>query len=140
MSDFTWDVYEKLILASMYGGIAIAYAGTTIPHGLSYQVTIRHNVPHGKAIGYFQYGFLKEAPKEERDRLLSFAGFSDIEELKKYFEVTCGKEKVPAEILLSAVDEVAANEPKMHASVFSVDREMLLRIVSYVSDKEIVND
>lgn len=140
MSDFTWDVYEKLILASMYGGIAIAYAGTTIPHGLSYQVTIRHNVPHGKAIGYFQYGFLKEAPKKERDRLLSFAGFSDIEELKKYFEVTCGKEKVPAEILLSAVDEVAANEPKMHASVFSVDREMLLRIVSYVSDKEIVND
>ena len=65
MFDFTWDVYEKLILASMYGGIAIAYAGTTIPHGLSYQVTIRHNVPHGKAIGYFQYGFLKEAPKEE---------------------------------------------------------------------------
>jgi len=55
------DDLEKLMLASMYAGIAISYTGTSIPHGLSYRVTYKLGVPHGKAIGYFQYGFLKEA-------------------------------------------------------------------------------
>lgn len=40
-----------LMLAAHYSGRAIAIAGTTLCHALSYPLTLRHDIPHGYACG-----------------------------------------------------------------------------------------
>ena len=125
--------YEKLLLASMYAGEAIAFTGTSLPHGLSYHVTYKMRVPHGKAIGYFEYGFLKEAPEEESANLLGLAGFKTAEELKEFFDTICGGEKLPKDVLEEAVEELMQSEKKLKGAIFPVDRALLERICSTVS-------
>ena len=45
--------YATMLHASMVAGMAITHTGTSLPHGLSYQVTYELGVPHGKAVGIF---------------------------------------------------------------------------------------
>lgn len=62
----TDDEFSTFMQASVLAGMAIAYTGTSIPHGLSYTLTYENGVPHGKAVGVFLSGFLKNtvtAPK-----------------------------------------------------------------------------
>ncbi|MCR5743332.1 MAG: iron-containing alcohol dehydrogenase [Lachnospiraceae bacterium] len=126
--DLDDDDLEKLMLSSMYAGIAISYTGTSIPHGLSYRVTYKLGVPHGRAIGYFQYGFLREAPEEESKKVLEFAGFDTVEDVDDYFKKTCGFKPLDAEVLGEAVDELMQVERKLKGAVFNIDRDVLLRI------------
>jgi alcohol dehydrogenase class IV len=44
--------FSNLMTASVLGGMSIAQVGTTIPHGLSYALTLNAGVPHGQACGY----------------------------------------------------------------------------------------
>jgi len=46
LSDF--EAREKMSLASTYGGIAITYKGTGLPHGFSY--AFKEIIPHGSAV------------------------------------------------------------------------------------------
>jgi len=110
--------YFTLLRTSTYAGMAIAQAGTTIPHGLSYAFTYRLGVEHGKACGYFLAGYLKMACKKwtcntseisnqiyddfkpsddfktlgeyEVNRILNVAGIKDIPEFEEIFIKLCG--------------------------------------------------
>lgn len=110
--------YFTLLRTSTYAGMAIAQAGTTIPHGLSYAFTYRLGVEHGKACGYFLAGYLKMACKKwtcntpeisnqiydefkasdefktlgeyEVNRILNAAGIKDIHEFEDIFIKLCG--------------------------------------------------
>ena len=110
--------YFTLLRTSTYAGMAIAQAGTTIPHGLSYAFTYRLGVEHGKACGYFLAGYLKMACRKwtcntseisnqiydefkasddfktlgeyEVNRILNAAGIKDIPEFEEIFIKLCG--------------------------------------------------
>ena len=56
----TDDEFSTFMQASVLAGMAIAYTGTSIPHGLSYTLTYENGIPHGKAVGVFLSGFLKK--------------------------------------------------------------------------------
>lgn len=47
--DRSWSCLQDMCLASVYAGVSIALAGTTIPHGISYYLTYKYKVPHGIA-------------------------------------------------------------------------------------------
>ena len=119
----------------MMAGMSIAHTSTTLPHGLSYPLTYKLGVPHGKATAYFTAGYLDEAPAERREYLLHTAGFSSLEDFRSVFRRTCGPVEVEEAALISvlndAVAETASNPVKMALAAFKVDKAVLERIAFY---------
>ena len=125
----------NMMRASMMAGMAIAHTATTLPHGLSYSVTTKLHVPHGKATAYFTAGYLAEAPEADRDYLLSTAGFTSLQDFEDVYHTCCGRIEVSEaelmEVLEGAINELSGNPAKMALAPFAVDREMLKRIAYY---------
>ena len=53
-----YEIREKLMYASMLGGMVITHTGTTIVHGIGYNLTYFLDIPHGKANGLVMKEFL----------------------------------------------------------------------------------
>ena len=124
----TLDNCNDMLNASMYAGMAIAQTGTTLPHGLSYPLTYETGMPHGKACGYFLAGYLREADPEAASYLLKGAGFTDVDSLEAYFTATCGRDDVPADVLMQSVQNTLASPAKLAQCPFHVDEFVLNRI------------
>ena len=124
----TLENCNDMLLASMLAGIAIAHTATTLPHGLSYPVTVETGMPHGKACGYFLPGYLREADSEAVSYLLQAAGFTDIDSLETYYEATCGRDDVPRNVLLKSVESTLASPAKLAMAPFAVTEATLMRI------------
>ncbi len=120
--------YSNMMNASCLAGMAIAHTATSMPHALSYRLTYSANMAHGKACGYFLAPYLREADPEEAAYILNLAGFDSVDALEDYYEVTCGRDQVPAEILEQSVREVLANESKLKLPPFPVDEAVVRRI------------
>ena len=74
---------EKLLYASMLGGMVIAHTGTTIVHGLGYSLTYFKGIAHGRANGrllkeYFIYNY--DYAREKIDKILEILKVNNIEE------------------------------------------------------------
>ncbi len=118
-----------LMRASTFAGIAIAQTGTSIPHALSYPVTYDAGLAHGKAAGYFLPGFLKVAPELNRNRLLSLAGFEDLDEFSNFVRKICQGERIPMEVLDRGFQMVGSNTARMNSCIFDLDQEGLKKII-----------
>lgn len=121
--------YDNMMLASSMAGMAISLTGTSLPHGLSYPLTCRKGMAHGMGVGYFQAGYLREATKRDRDMVLSWSGFSDVDELAKFYSEVCLADKIDEDLLLICADEILSNEAKLKNCPFDVDRATMFRIV-----------
>lgn len=130
-ADLTSKEQRRLMRASAFAGMAIAQTGTSLPHGLSYHVTVAGHIPHGKAIGYFEAGYLAQADEKDRQHLLAAAGFASLEEWQDFYAAACGGELLPRELLLSAVDSLLASPAKLKKAPFAADRETLLAIAFF---------
>lgn len=78
-----YDAREKLLYAAMLGGMVISHTGTTIVHGMGYNLTYFKGIPHGKANGmlmeeYFNFNYIQAG--EKIDRVLSLLGTGNIAE------------------------------------------------------------
>lgn len=124
-------VLAELMNASTMGGMAIAQDGTGIPHGLSYSLTYKLQIPHGKAVGYFTAGYLAAADESDRRTVLDILGFSSVEQFQEYYLRMYGKTDVPHEILEQAVDELWKNKKKLSTAPFDVDKDKLEEIAFY---------
>jgi alcohol dehydrogenase len=127
--------YTNMMCASTMAGMAIAQTGTSIPHGLSYPLTVRLGIPHGKAVSCFMAGYLMASPSDLRLHLLKEAGFSDLEDFQNVLHDACGEVKADPVLLKAVLEEaeegIASNSAKMKAAPFPVDRDILHRIVWY---------
>ncbi|MBO4391053.1 MAG: iron-containing alcohol dehydrogenase [Lachnospiraceae bacterium] len=122
------EVRRSLMIASMYAGISIAHTGTTLPHGLSYSLTYKLHMEHGKAVSYYLAGYLKHCDTARVNEMLELAGIKDLDDLRRIYVSLCKPEAVPEENLLTAVNELAAKPEKLRAAAIDADREMLLDI------------
>lgn len=122
--------YRNLMNASTFAGMAIAHAGTTIPHSLSYNITYELGVAHGIAVGHFLPGYLREASAADRDYILQTAGFADMDEFENMIGVTCRISDIPSDITERSIQSVLDNPAKIAACPFKVDRDSLTRIIS----------
>ena len=125
------SVRQSMMNASAMAGMAIAQTSTTIPHGLSYSLTIKRNIPHGKAVGYFTAGYLNEAPAKDREYLLSRMGFESVEAFEEWYLRLYGKAAAEESILEAAAEELWQNKAKLSSVPFEADRECLKRIAFY---------
>lgn len=125
---YTAEDYANLMRASALAGMAIAQTGTALPHGLSYPITFDLHMAHGRAVGYFEAGYLAAAPEEESLYLLHTAGFENLAALQDFYEAMCGSARIPAAELEHAVDMLCENPAKLAKAPFRCDREVLRRI------------
>jgi len=97
-----YEVREKLLYASLLGGMVIAQTGTAIVHGLGYSLTFFHELPHGHANGVLMEEFLRynypEAP-ERVDELLRLLQMRTPEDLGRVI-----RELMPTNIRISEAD------------------------------------
>lgn len=126
--EFSREITEKLMKASVMAGISIKCTGTTIPHGLSYRVTYETGLAHGKACAVFLPGYLKEAPVSETEKILGFAGFGSVDEFSRLIHEICGKVSVGNDVLELTVSDLLANRAKLGSNSFEADENMLRRI------------
>jgi len=76
---------EKLLYASMLGGMVISNCGTTAVHAMGYSLTYFKNVEHGRANGLLLaafFEFLQKNEVEKVSRILELMGLKSVDELK----------------------------------------------------------
>ncbi len=122
------DDYKNMMNASSFAGMAISLTGTSIPHGLSYTLTYEKNIPHGKAVGYFLAGYLKEAEREDRNFVLTSTGFKDIDDFEEFFASVWNRENMEKDILRMGINALMENASKLQNCPYKVDRKVLERI------------
>lgn len=127
-------VYQSLIDASAMAGMAIAQTSTTVPHGLSYYLTINMGIPHGKAVGYFIAGYLSAAHESEREYILKKAGFSSLDDFQEFYLRICGKTEVSRELLSAASEGMLKNPQKLSPVPFNIDRDVMEKMVFFTSN------
>jgi alcohol dehydrogenase len=119
---------QNLMDASTMAGMTIAQTGTTIPHALSYPITIGLNIPHGKSVSYFQAEFLKAMDKADRDWILGKAGLKEPDELDELFKKACNPEEIPLKYREIAYEELCSNKAKLSSVPFKIDDNVLRKI------------
>lgn len=85
---------EKLLYASMLGGMVIAHTGTTIVHGAGYNLTYFKGIPHGKANGYLMAEYLRfnyDFARDKIDNILRLMGLDSIDAFGALMEALLGK-------------------------------------------------
>lgn len=86
--EITEEIYDKLMKASVIGGMVIAHTGTVTVHSLGYSYTYFKGIDHGKANAILFAEFLRFAKNilpERADKILEALGYSSVDELKSSF-------------------------------------------------------
>ena len=94
-------LYEKLMLTSTIAGMSIAHTSTTLPHGMSYDLTLHAGVPHGPAVGYFLAAYTEVCAKfvpEDVEKILSLLGLKNIDEFSGMIQKLIGTCSVTREM------------------------------------------
>ena len=130
--DFSKEFREKVMLASTLGGIQIALAGTSLPHGMGYPLTYFKGLPHGLANGVLTIGYLKSFKDHSKiDKMLSILGFSDLNQLdaafKKLFTVDID---VTQEEILEYAKSFMNQKEKLKSHTEDVGLEDIIEIYS----------
>lgn len=120
---------QALMHASVLAGMAITHTGTSLPHGMSYPLTMELGMPHGKACGYFLADYLKESQSPDTIRILKLTGFDSLEEMKGFIWSACDIEKAPRELLASIAEMILASPGKLASAPFACSREVIETIV-----------
>lgn len=129
--NFTDDVLDKLMSASVYAGIAIRYTGTSIPHGLSYRVTYECKMAHGLACAVFLPPFIENAPANCQKQMLEWLDFTNFNELKNFIVTLCNGCEIPRDILELSIGDMLKNKAKLASACYSIDEKMLRTIAEY---------
>lgn len=119
---------RNMMTASTIAGMAINLTGTTIPHAMSYRLTYSLHMPHGKAVGFFQRGYLREADPEDRQHVLNLSGFTSLDDLEDFYETACGRDEVPEELVGQMINDVLSNPERMGACPYQLDENVLRRV------------
>lgn len=89
------EIREKLMLASTIGGMAIAQAGTSIPHAMGYYLTYEKGIPHGRANGIVTQAYMELFPNTEKiDAILKILNIPSIADLGALLKEEIGRAHV----------------------------------------------
>ena len=125
--------YEHLMLTSTVAGMAIAQTGTSLPHALSYPITLTYDVPHGRACGLTLAAYMEEYAKnkpEDVDRILSLLGLPGTDEFGALLKDLLGPQSIEAGKLTDIAEKMAANAGKLATYPFEIGREGLIQILT----------
>ena len=110
------SLYEKLMLTSTIAGMSIAHTSTTVPHGMSYDLTLNQGTPHGPAVGYFLAGYVDVCEKkvpEDVKRILTLLGLKSTADFSEMLDNLIGKCKVSREMRNQFAAAMKVNRSKL---------------------------
>lgn len=112
LSQVSW---QHLIMASTIGGMVIAQSGTSLPHGMGYNLTYYKDIPHGKANGVLIVPYLKLHPhKEKVQTILSLLKMQDLDNLHHFLISILGDKVVLTEKEIEIFSEsMTSNQAKL---------------------------
>ena len=122
------DQWDLMLMATL-GGMSIALTGTSLPHGASYPVTYNTGMAHGKACGYFQYGYLRNASGDDQRLVLDNLGFENLEQLRDYIIKVCDIKPLDESLLEMSLAELMGNTKKLRVSPFETSEENLRKMI-----------
>lgn len=129
--ELTEDDREKLLYASMLGGVVISQTKTTAVHAMGYSLTYFKNIDHGRANGLLLGEFTKYVERNDKDRvkeILSCMNLDSAEEFKNILVKILGdKEKFEKEEL-ELYAEIAQNAGGTLNSMFVPSKDEILQI------------
>ena len=133
LAHMTDDEFSTFMQASVLAGMAIAYTGTSIPHGLSYTLTYENGVPHGKAVGVFLAGFLKNyGDSAEAEYVVKqLLGFDNFDAFRDYIRTLFGKLDMSEKLWNKDRDGILANPAKLKNYPFELSADVLDDYVRY---------
>lgn len=113
--EFSYEIREKLMIASTMAGIIIAQNGTSLPHGMGYNLTYFKDVPHGLANGCLYVEYLKVFKNREKvNKIVELLGLKSMEELEKVLRaLTTIKIDITKEEIKEYSKVMAANKWKL---------------------------
>lgn len=127
----TPEEYQTMMNASAMAGMAIAQTSTTVPHGLSYSLTIQMQIPHGQAVGYFTAGYLAKAGERRCRELLDGMGFAEVEDFQRWYCRYYGRLQPSEALLHHAAEELWSNQQKLRTVPFDLTRQDVEDIALY---------
>ncbi|WP_352401109.1 iron-containing alcohol dehydrogenase family protein [Anaerotignum sp.] len=128
---YTKEVRDRLMLASTFGGVAIAQTSTSIPHCLGYFLTYEKGIPHGRANGLVTQAYLELFPKEDKkvQQLLQCLGMKSTEDLGMFLkEVMHTSETFTVEELSYYTDRAMENPQKIATFPYQVEKRDIFRV------------
>lgn len=87
---------EKLLYASMLGGMVIAQTGTTAVHSMGYSLTYFKHIDHGRANGLLLAAYLRVVAQERPDLvslILAAAKMSSIDDFRRALDDLLGEKE-----------------------------------------------
>lgn len=128
----SFEVREKLLIASSIAGMVIAQSGTSLPHGMGYPLTYNHNIPHGMANGLLLKEYLSSYQGhdcERTNKILTILGFNTLKQLGDYIsKLSTVHIKISREELETYAKYMISNEAKLKNHPFKVTYEEILAI------------
>lgn len=139
-NDYNQDFLEKVLYFSTMAGIHISNSGTSLPHGLGYNLTYHKQLYHGFACGVFIYEFLKFHQDTEKVKLmLKHLHFKDLEELKEYLNSLMEINIILTEPEVEEyINQTFSNKAKLKNHPYKITRDDISKIY-YNSLKEYIN-
>lgn len=124
---------EKMLYASLLGGIVIAQTGTTMIHSLGYSLTYFRKIPHGRANGLLlaeALRFMQPAVPEKTGVILDILGMPDIDALKVTLERLLGEEHPWSSDELDSYASIAMQAANIANTPRFPDREDLKQVLA----------
>lgn len=130
--DFSKEFREKVMLASVMGGIQIAQTGTSLPHGMGYPLTYFKGLPHGLANGVLTIEYLKSFRDQRKiNRMLRILGYDTLEELEDVFNQLIDiKVDITEEEIIDYSEQFISNKGKLKNHPEEVTFKDIVRIYS----------
>jgi len=125
------ELYDKLMKASILGGIVISHTGTCAVHSLGYSYTYFKNVDHGKANAILMPEFLKLVERvlpERAKAIFDALGCNGAEDVKTLMADLIGAVEVLSEDDIKLFVEIGVKAASIANSVACPDREEIERI------------
>jgi len=103
-------IREKLLYASMLGGMVIANTGTTVVHAMGYSLTYFKNIDHGRANGLLMaafFNYLQKSVPDKVSKIMSLMGFLSVEAFKTTMNELLGEKETVTDKEIDTFAQIA---------------------------------
>ena len=129
-------LYEKLMLMSTIAGMSIAHTSTTLPHGMSYDLTLCEGIPHGPAVGFFLAAYVEVCAKfvpADVEKIFALLGLKNVDEFASMIHKLIGGCSVTQEMR----DRFAAAMKVNRSKLDLVPGKISAEDIDYIYDRSL---